>query len=150
MSGEYNCCPSILSLSSVAPEIGPVCSVPVTDGGSWLTLSNHWRNPVLVSVCTRMEALCTWLKGNEKETYPKYERQRPSHQSCSVPTACPAESLMTRFSTTLWLSSMQAPAPICVANEGKVCGGETGYFPLQVSGDGLAAQGAYRSSQGLQ
>src|SRR5437868_9688118 len=36
---------------------------------------------------------------------------------------------------------MQAPAPICTPNDGDTCGGETGYLPLQVSGDGLAAQG---------
>src|SRR2546421_3726611 len=36
---------------------------------------------------------------------------------------------------------MQAPAPICTPNDGDTCGGETGYLPLQVSGDGWAAQG---------
>src|SRR2546428_13393158 len=36
---------------------------------------------------------------------------------------------------------MQAPAPICTPNDGDTCGGETGYLPLQVSGEGLAAQG---------
>src|SRR5256885_10914735 len=36
---------------------------------------------------------------------------------------------------------MQAPAPICTPNDGDTCGGETGYLPVQVSGDGLAAQG---------